>query len=173
MYGWLHREAGARYSSTELSFRQTIHATEYSDRGFTVKIDRESERILISFDASKVSSRHKIWLESVERRIGVGELDPQSYWGFSDLEHNLGVKLQNCFYVQADAKREKGIQQYWYRKVQLLQRFNFSGFLNALELGLIFIDFDARSTHNHGTKFRTRQKNLPLLYTTVETIIDL
>ena len=38
------------------------------------------------------------------------------------------------------------------------------GLTNAIESGTMLIDFDARSGHNHGTKFRIQYKALPLLY---------
>src|SRR5689334_17770624 len=39
-YGWPHKEAGSKYHTNELSFRQTIHGAAPSERGFMVKIDR-------------------------------------------------------------------------------------------------------------------------------------
>ncbi|WP_197702135.1 MvaI/BcnI family restriction endonuclease [Candidatus Desulfovibrio trichonymphae] len=33
-----------------------------------------------------------------------------------------------------------------------------------MEDGKIFVDFDARTQHNHGTKFRISQKYIPELY---------
>lgn len=46
-YGWKHKEARKKYSESEMSFRQTIHGQDYSDRGFCVKIDREAKKVLI------------------------------------------------------------------------------------------------------------------------------
>ena len=46
----------------------------------------------------------------------------------------------------------------------MLQKFSFEGFLKALEEEKILVDFDARTGHNHGTKFRMRQDALPMLY---------
>lgn len=171
MYGWVHQEDGKKYPRGELSFRQTIHANVRSDRGFKVVIDRAERKILISFDSGSVDIRHKLWLESVKKRIGLGELDPQPYWGFDDLEHKAGTKLLNTFYVQAEVKKEDGKEFYHYTKVMMLQRFSFDGFLKAMEEGLILVDFDARTGHNHGTKFRMRQNGLPLLYEKAATII--
>src|SRR5437879_962555 len=57
-YGWMHQEAGKKYRPTEMSFRQTIHGASPSDRGFLVKIDRPEQKIVISFDASKVTVKH-------------------------------------------------------------------------------------------------------------------
>lgn len=172
LYGWKHQEAGKRYSKGEMSFRQTIHGASFSDRGFTVKVDRTAKKVLISFDASKVSPVHSDWLESVKQRVGLGELSPQPYWGFDDLEHKAGTKLLNCFYVQADVKKEDGKEYYWYNKAQKLRKFRFEGLLEGLEKGVLFVDFDARTGHNHGTKFRLKQNYLPMLYDDVVTVVE-
>ena len=171
MYGWKHKEAGKKYPLTEMSFRQTIHGNSPSDRGFMVKIDREEKKVLISFNANKVSEKHQSWLDKVEKNIGLEELNPQPYWGFDDLSNKAGTKLLNCFYVQAESKKENGKEFYHYKKVLMLQKFNFEGFLNALDKGNILVDFDARTGHNHGTKFRMRQNCLPDLYEKVTVIV--
>jgi MvaI/BcnI restriction endonuclease family len=173
-YGWKHREAGKKYPENEMSFRITISGLAHSDRGFIVKIDREQRKILISFDKTKVAERHKSWLQSIENNLGhLDEFNPQPYWGFDDLMHKVGTKLLNCFYVQADVKREKGTEFYRYSKVLMLQSFSFEGFLSEMEKGNILVDFDARTTHNHGTKFRLRQNCMPNLYEKATVIIDL
>ncbi|MFQ5754425.1 MAG: MvaI/BcnI family restriction endonuclease, partial [bacterium] len=61
-YGWPHKEAGTRYPENEMSFRQTIHGNSRSDRGFKVVIDRSKRKVLISFDAKAVDSKHAEWL---------------------------------------------------------------------------------------------------------------
>ena len=170
-YGWPHKEDGKRYAAGEMSFRQTINGRSRSDRGFMVVVDREARKILISFDRQGVAGHHEEWLASVEQRVGLGELEPQPYWGFDDIEHKAGVKLLNCFYVQADVKKENGRELYKYSKVMMLQRFNFDGFLRAMEEGKLLVDFDARTGHNHGTKFRLQQNCLPMLYENVTAII--
>ncbi len=53
----------------------------------------------------------------------------------------------------------------------MLQKFNFDGFLDQIENGNILIDFDARTGHNHGTKFRMRQNYLTQLYQKTTTIV--
>ena len=163
-YGWAHQEDGKKYPKGEMSFRQTIHGQSRSDRGFKVIIDRKKRKILISFDAKSADIRHKKWLELVKKRTGLGELNPQPYWGFDDLEHKAGTKLLNTFYVQAEVKIEGKKEFYHYTKIMMLQKFCFEGFLKALDEGKILVDFDARTGHNHGTKFRMRQNALPMLY---------
>jgi hypothetical protein len=171
LYGWPHGEAGKKYGKNEMSFRQTIHGGSRSDRGFKVVIDRKEKKILISFDAGSVDIRHKGWLGSVNKRVGLKELNPQPYWGFDDLEHKAGTKLLNAFYVQAEVKIERKKEFYKYTKVMMLQKFSFEGFLKALEEGKVLVDFDARTGHNHGTKFRMRQDCLPMLYEKITKIL--
>src|SRR3970040_393151 len=124
-YGWAHQEDGKKYPKGEMSYRQTIHGTSRSDRGFKVVIDRKERKILISFDAGSVDVRHKKWLESVKKRIGLGELNPQPYWGFDDLEHKAGTKLLNAFYVQAEVKIVRKKKFYHYTKETMLQNLCF------------------------------------------------
>lgn len=170
-YGWKHKEAGKKYPDTEKSFRQTICGNTCSDRGFTVVLDQVNQRVQISFNAEQVASKHLDWLKNVESNIGLQQLDPQPYWGFDDLAHKAGTKLLNCFYVQADVKKENGIEYFHYNDVKLLRKFSFDGFLQELAIGNILVDIDARTGHNHGTKFRMRQNCLPNLYEEVIQIL--
>lgn len=170
-YGWSHEKAGIIYPKNEMSFRQTIHGQSRSDRGFMITINRKDRKVLVSFDAKRVNPRHKNWLESVKRKAGLDELNPQPYWGFDDLEHKAGTKLLNSFYVKAEVKTEHKKEFYKYTKMLMLQKFSFEGFLKAIEGGKILVDFDARTNHNHGTKFRLRRDCLPMLYEKSTTVI--
>ena len=170
-YGWRHQEAGKKYPNYEMSFRQTIHGLSPSDRGFKVIINRIEKKILISFDSSCVAEKHLSWLNKIQKESGLNELEPQPYWEFDDLASKARSKLLNCFYVQAEVKRDIGKEFYKYSKIQMLQDFNFEGFLTGIQTGHVLIDFDARTGHNHGTKFRLRQNFLPTLYKKITVIL--
>jgi hypothetical protein len=171
LYGWPHQLAGGRYQAGEMSFRQTINARIRSDRGFAVVIDRTARKVLISFDALAVDPRHQLWLSTVKQRVGhLAELDPQPYWGFDDLMHDAAAKLHNSFFVQAEVEERDGHEFYHYSNAQMLSTFNFDAILTALEQGVAYIDFDARTGHNHGTKFRVRTNAFPGLYKNAQTI---
>jgi len=165
LYGWAHQSI-----PNEMSFRQTINGLSRTDRGFKVIVDRKARKVLISFDANAVAEKHSEWLKSVKRRVGLDELNPQPYWGFDDLFHKAGTKLLNCFYIRAEVKRESGQEYYWYKEIMILQKFNLNNFLMGIKGGAVLVDFDARSGHNHGTKFRLRQDRLPDLYGNVKNI---
>ncbi|MFZ1518367.1 MAG: MvaI/BcnI family restriction endonuclease [Ignavibacteriaceae bacterium] len=169
-YGWAHKESGKKYPEGEMSFRQTISGAGRSDRGFTVVINKAERKVLISFDSSSVLEKHNLWLSSVKDRIGLTEINPQPYWGFDDLFHKAGTKLGNCFYVQADVKKEKSSEYYHYNKILMLQNFSIDKFIEALKANNVLVDFDARTGHNHGTKFRLRQNCLAGLYNKVTEI---
>ena len=169
-YGWRHDKAGVRYPDDEMSFRQTISGVSRSDRGFTVLVNRRRKKIEVSFDASFVSRRHSDWLESVKTRAGLGEMNPMPYWGFNDLFHKAGTKLHNTFFILAERKREDRVEYFRYSRFLMLQGLRIDRFTDAIAKGDILIDFDARTRHNHGTKFRLRQNRLPDLYDSVEEI---
>jgi hypothetical protein len=170
LYGWKHKNAGMKYPENEMSFRLTINALNCNDRGFQVVVDEKARKILISFDSQKVAKKHQAWLEAVEKNIGLGEINPQPYWGFSDIGAIAGTKLPNCFFVQAKVKKDKGEEFYHYQKITKLTSFNFEKFVRGLVEGFVLIDVDARTNHNHGTKFRIRQNRIADLYESAEEI---
>lgn len=169
-YGWPHQEAGKKHGETEMSFRQTISCLSRSDRGFKVIVDKKEKKIMISFDATAVSDKHKAWLEGVKNKVGLGELNPQPYWGFDDIYHKAGTKLHNCFLIGCEAHQVNGLLHFKIEKIMMLQKFSLEKWIEAFEHGLILVDFDARTGHNHGTKFRFRQNKFPELYEKVTII---
>lgn len=170
-FGWAHDEAGAKYTEDEKSFRMTMNAGRCTNRGFKVVVDKEVLRI--SFDHSQVAPEHSEWLAMVKKNRGLEDLDPAPYWGYSDLQAKISAKLHNTFYVNADVKKEDGQEWFQYSKVTMLRGFSLDGFLNCLKDGSAYVEFDARTGHNHGTKFRIAQSALPLLYENREVVFDL
>lgn len=169
-YGWSHKEAGTKYPSDEMSFRMTMNALNRTDRGFGIVINDNERKIEVSFDAKSVHPRHQEWLESVEKRAGLKELDPQPYWGFDDLFHKVGTKLHNCFYVLANCKYENGVEYFEYCKIYKLSCFDEDKLIEAIRNGILIAEFDARTGHNHGAKFRFKKGDLPAFYKYVEVI---
>lgn len=174
LYGWKHKLAGKTYPHTEMSFRSTTSATGFTARGFSILVDRRQEKVRFVFDSSQVKMSDGnivAWLKSVEDRIGLGPLDPEPYWGFEDLKYTVGEKIRNCFYIIADSRTEAGHEFFLYTELHLLTGFSFEKFLHCIEEGAVLIDFDARTGHNHGTKFRMKQGHWPHLYTNTQRII--
>lgn len=170
-YGWKHQFAGTRYPDDEKSFRQTVNSVG-TDRGFKLKIDDKNRRLVISFNSSAVDASHAEWLKQVEQNAGLGELNPIPYWGFDDLASKARTKLLNCFYVKAQVRRENHKEYYHYAEIYKCSDFSFDKFLECVRRGVLFVDFDARTRHNHGTKFRLKQRDnvMENLYENVERI---
>ena len=163
-YGWAHKQAGQRYGADEMSFRQTIRANQFSDRGFSVRIDRTERKFAVVFDARKIDDRHHEWRQSVTERAGTSGLNPYPYWGFGDLFCKVGTKLHNCFYLEADVKKKNGKEYFHYTEIMMLSDLSPEKFVQAVEDGHVYVDFDARTGHNHGTKFRIKSSAIPSLY---------
>ena len=72
--------------------------------------------------------------------------------------------MLNCFYVQARTKREGGKECFKYEIILMPRKFSIDAFVAGIEQGFVYVDFDARSGHNHGTKFRWRQNRIADLY---------
>ncbi|MBQ3654935.1 MAG: MvaI/BcnI restriction endonuclease family protein [Synergistaceae bacterium] len=170
-YGWRHKGAGTRYPDTEKSFRQTLSYMNPTVRGFFVDIDDNNRRVIIGFDPTKIDDEFADWRDILSA-TGMMNYDKDyvPYWGFDDLYHKAGVKLGNCFYVSADVKEENGEYFYRYSEIMQLSGFTLDKFLCSIRAGNILIDFDARTGHNHGTKFRIKPNAVPLLYENVRHI---
>jgi len=173
-YGWHHKQAGGKYPTTEMSFRSTTSAKEFTKRGFKILVDRYEAKVKFIFDSSKVDTHQadvKSWLDSVNERAGLAPFKTEPYWGFEDLKYAIGEKIKNCFYVVADSKVIDGREYFLYKELYLLFGFSFDNFLRCIEDGTILIDFDARTGHNHGTKFRIKQGFWSSLYSQVKKVI--
>lgn len=172
-YGWKHKQAGKRYPENEMSFRSTTSAASFTNRGFSITVDREKEKVRFVFDSSKADTSNqeiRLWLSDVENRIGRGPLNPEPYWGFDDLKFAVGTKLKNCFYVIAESKVLDKHEYFRYDSLYMLSEFSFEKFLSCIEEGVVLIDFDARTGHNHGTKFRIRQGSWTKVYNDVRKV---
>ncbi len=163
-FGWPHQEAGLRHPIEERSFRQTINAASFSDRGFIVKVDRLSRRVKINFDYSKVDNKHLEWKESVLTNAGDEGLNPIPYWTFDLIENKLNEKLKNVIFVTANSKLVNGEEFFKYEQIELYLEPSLEKFLTLLNDGFLYVDFDARTGHNHGTKFRVRTAKKNELY---------
>jgi len=163
-YGWPHQEAGTTYPINERSFRQTISAVNASDRGFKVNIDMEKKTIYISFDYDLIDDRHSDWKATIFSGVGVKNICPFPYWDFSEIEKKLSTKIKNMMYVHAATQIVNGEEYFQYNEIEVYIEPTLNRFLCLLRAGKIFIDFDARTGHNHGTKIRIKPEAKAELY---------
>jgi hypothetical protein len=164
-YGW--KQTGM---INEKSFRATLSGAQYSDRGFKVVVDRDEEKLKITFNRTRVSSSHREWLKNVEHVVGLGEINPQPYWKFDTIAEKIETKLKNLIYVIVEEKIKDRVQQFKFNHALLISEPSINKFISGIERGFIYIDFNARTHHNHGTRFRIRQEKWDELYSKREHI---
>ncbi len=163
IYGWpdhLGRQS-------ELSFRQTLNSSRLTDRGFSIDLHRPTQRIVVTFTSNRVGAHHESWLASVNDRGGL-ILNPQPYWEIQEVALKASTKMLNTFYIEATPQKAGNRELFRIDNIMVLQGFSTDGFMDAIEEGQVYIDFDARTHHNHGTKFRLKEEALPKLYKYVE-----
>jgi hypothetical protein len=165
-YGWTHKEAGKKYPVNEMSFRATLSGKTYTDRGIKLNVESINRTVDIVFNPAITDERHKDWLTKVVSYHGKEERVIAS-WNFDDLQKKCIGKIRNTIYVVADSRIVKGQEEFKYEKIELLEDFAFNNFLRDLINGDILVDFDARTGHNHGTKFRIKQNNWAVLFSKV------
>jgi hypothetical protein len=169
--GWPHQQAGTKYSSNEMSFRSTT-SQNFSDRGF--KIDIFNNKLHLIFDPNQVSVNkpdvtkcyrtYGDWLNDVEkRRNNYKDVFPV-YYDLSDLLNKITTKLDNTVLVLCKTKSENNVKYFFYDEVFIFKGIKYENFYNFLINGGLYLDFDARTGHNHGTKFRVKKDKLPLLF---------
>lgn len=167
IFGWPHQEAGTRYPESERSFRTTLQAGRYT-RGFTLLLDDVEQKVCVAFDPAQVKDGDQDWLRTVD----YSKFDVTPYWGYNDLYCRAQTKLHNCFYVVAERKRQKRKNYFHFYKAIMLKNLQLSSFIEGIRQGAVQVDFDARTGHNHGTKFRVVPKDMPALYSERVVVMD-
>lgn len=158
IYGWPHEELKG-----EWSFRVTMYGNGYTNRGFKVAVDEKTLRLLVEFNPQEVDESKKDWLMQVFKKGGQ-RLNPQPYWPLAEIEKKTQKKITNTIYVHAESRRKEAFEEFKYDTAILYEGFDFKKFTDGLVSGRIFVDFDARTGHNHGTKFRLKQGTLQDFY---------
>jgi len=167
-FGWQHPKAGIKYPRTERSFRATLTGDRYTDRGLKINVNSVMRRVELVFDHSMIDlSTHKDWYAEVLRKNGTNELKFVPYWTFDELNEKCVGKIRNTIFVLADSRINNGQEEFYYKKILLLEDFAFNNLLRGIINGKIFIDFDARTGHNHGTKFRLKSQDWLSLFSKV------
>lgn len=167
MYGWPHKEAGKKYPASEMSFRATLTGNRSTDRGFSIRVNSIESRVELVFDLQKTDDKHKEWLNTVRKKLSEGSIVPIAYWTFEDLQKKCAGKIRNAIFVVADVRKVNGHEEFSYSEIWRLEDFAFNNLLKGIKAGKLYIDFDARTTHNHGTKFRVYARDWPMFFSKV------
>jgi hypothetical protein len=145
-FGWpsIYSKHGADHPVT--SFRATIYGS-WKSQHQSVQLDI-------------TASHQKVSIMSAGLEV--------AHWDSNNLIALASQKLKNMMLVFA---RDNGNGTVSFTSANLLENFQPLAFLTALQDGIIAIEWDARtnpnkkSVRNHGTKFRIKEKDLPVIYT--------
>lgn len=96
-----------------------------------------------------------------------------AHWRSDDLATAAAAKLRNMMLVFAKDNKDGTLS---FTSATLLENFQTFKFVQAINSGHIAIEYDARTkpnsrtVRNHGTKFRIKERDLPLIYTSATEI---
>ena len=94
-----------------------------------------------------------------------GRSDPIPHWPRDELKRRLEKKRPNTVYVHAVSRKSgSGYEEFRYDQAAVYEGIDWDKIFGGLSSGQVRVDFDARTRHNHGTKFRIRQGNLNQFY---------
>jgi len=171
--GWQHQEAGGRYPADEMSFRSTTYGNYYSVRGFRIGV--QDGKIIFIYDPAQVSRdtrdetgifpTYGDWCDHVHQREPHHNVVLPVYYDLEEIKAAFTNKLSHTLLVARKTKTENGQKYYWYEEAFLMKEIRTDMIAPMIEEGALAIDFDARTRHNHGTKFRIRKQQLHRLFT--------
>ena len=177
--GWRHQEAGGKYPANEMSFRMTTPSGAHTARGFSVAID--NDKISFVFDPTKVKvgdrDKTKIyptygdWLIDIQRRSPHYSSVLPVYWDRQEFEAKCIEKLDKTLFVTCKTKKAEDGHYYNYNRAMFLHGLNPQKLYDLFASGSVYIDFDARTGHNHGTKLRISVNALPSIFDDSELIV--
>jgi hypothetical protein len=91
-------------------------------------------------------------------------------WNFNALTEQFTKKFPALVIISAESERRDGAEWFRYTRAQLLTGTSPAIFRRQILDGHIIIDLrltdQGTSARNHGTEFRTREDQLPLLFKT-------
>ena len=111
-----------------------------------------------------IDDRHSEWKAFIRGGIGIDDIYPNPYWTFDEIANKLQTKLNNLMYVRAETRVDNEVEYFKYNSFEAFVDPTLERFLALIEDGDIYVDFDARTGHNHGTKFRIRPSRKVDLY---------
>ena len=177
--GWKHQKAGTDYPADEMSFRSTTRANDYSDRGFAILFkDNEihfefqpDEVNCEAADRTKIYPTYGDWLADVKKRKSpnYAEVFP-IYWTKNYVQAEIRNKLDNTLFCLVKSKVIGGVKHFNYVSATLFKGFKESKIDTLFSNKSLYVDFDARTHHNHGTKFRVDISAIHELFDKVKVI---
>lgn len=154
IYGWPHETLKGQWS-----FRITMYGNRFTNRGFKIAVNEAQKKLVVEFDPEQVDASLGEWLDQVIKKGG-RILNPQPYWPLEEIRKKTERKITNAIYVRAESRKNGPFEEFKYTTAVIYEGFDFEKLKTGIKEGQLFVDFDARTTHNHGTKFRIKKGTL-------------
>ena len=185
------KSTGRCYPIGERSFRSTTYFTKTgykggkraSDRG--LYLDIAGDFLIMGFDPKSVNLNkkskdtigHKLghtyqdWFDEISKRSkpNYREVFPVKY-KIEDLYQDYVNKLSNALFCTYKTKGNSKKQIMFMEAYLLGDPVSIKEFKSLLVKGSLVIDFDQRSTHDHGTKLRLRPDSIGDLFNKYERV---
>lgn len=107
-------------------------------------------------------------------------LDSSCGYSYSVLEKIFANKLKNLFYVSAERRYHGRVEEFNFTQAEIYLNPSFDKFLQLIDEGKIMYDIRMGSyqsgvsigkPHDHGSGFRIKPQDLPLLYSNYEKVV--
>lgn len=154
--------ASDSYSNNEKVLHATLSADKY------VSIADTGHELIVVCDDSRIS-------------IVAEDDEVYAYWTKEKLKKAFEKKYKNKFvYAKAHSQGSGSSEQFKFTEAYEVSGFDYDAFVSLLEQGKIYIDLrigqyhggtkDGK-THDHGTGFRIKEMDQPLLFKTSKKIV--
>jgi len=170
--GWKHQKAGIKYDEDEMRFSSTTYGHKHTSRGMIIRLT--STRIEFMYEKWRVKRSAKdlskrfanlgAWADNIESRTPHYSSILPVYWDRTDFERVCCSKLDKTLMVYCDVKTVNNVHHYRFTDAYIYSNFNSSKLTWAFISGDVVLDFDARTNHNHGVKFRIKKSKISSLF---------
>jgi hypothetical protein len=146
------------YNNNEKVLHATLNAINFT------RIANTGYELKVSYDDEKIFLESRTEIENV-------------YWPKDELKRKFESKIKNkLIYVKAESKYSGKDEEFYFDEAYLVYGFSYERLVDLLEQGKIYVDLrigqypDGR-THDHGTGFRIREVDQPLLFSHQERLV--
>lgn len=150
--------SSSAYDNDEKVLHSTLTAARF------VPIADTGKKLRIVCDSDKISIASETEIENV-------------FWDRKSLKAAFEKKYKNKFvYAKAECRGSGTNEEFYFKEAYEVSGFDYDAMISLLEKGKIFIDLrigqypDGR-THDHGTGFRIREVDQPLLFKNQNRIV--
>ena len=167
------------HGPNEKSFRSTTKSNSFTDRGFSVSLSEK--HIDFIFDIDKVQ-RHKKDRSGAFKTYGewIDNVDDAIYdafpirWNKRTFINKCVEKLDQTLLVNCQSKDVMidgvNTKHFIYTEAHMMKGFNECKLHSLFDSGALYIDFNARTSHNHGTSLRVKLSSVMKLFDEYEKI---